>query len=192
MYIWMLCGILKRYLQRTFSNMSKLIIFAGLPGTGKTTLARKLSSKLNYFYLRVDCIEVPFLTYYPKAGENGEGYEALINLAHENLVLGNNVIIDTVNPLHISRKMFNQLKENTKSKIVQFELKIKNQITHKNRVEKRKSDIRGLKNPTWNDVIKREYEEWNPALDGNRFEIWTDDMENAFDNCLKIISEKLD
>ncbi len=171
--------------------MSKLIIFAGLPGTGKTTLARKLSSELHYFYLRVDCIEAPFSTYYPKAGENGEGYDALINLAYENLLLGHHVIIDTVNPLHISREMFNQLKENTKSRTVQFELKIKNQTIHKTRVEKRKSDVEGLKIPTWDDVITREYEEWNPALDGDRFEIWTDDMENAFENCLKIISEKL-
>lgn len=171
--------------------MSKLIILAGLPGTGKTTLARKLSIKLNYFYLRVDCIEAPFSTYNPNAGENGEGYEALINLAYENLVLGHNVIIDTVNPLHISRRMFNQLKERSKSVIVQFELKIKNSELHKSRVENRKSDVDGLKIPTWNDVIEREYEEWKEKLDGKRFEIWTDDMKNAFETCLKVISEEL-
>lgn len=170
--------------------MSKLIILAGLPGTGKTTLARKLSIKLNYFYLRVDCIEAPFSIYNPKAGENGEGYEALINLAYENLLLGHNVIIDTVNPLHISRRMFNQLKERSKSATVQFELKIKNSEIHKNRVEKRTPDIDGLKIPTWEDVIKREYEEWNQELDEKRFEIWTDDMENAFETCLKVISEE--
>ncbi|KUF45084.1 AAA family ATPase [Myroides marinus] len=171
--------------------MSKLIIFAGLPGTGKTTLARKLSNELNYFYLRVDCIEAPFSKYYSKAGENGEGYEALINLAYENLMLGHNIIIDTVNPLHITRKMFNQLKEDTKSISVQFELKIKSKIKHKNRVEKRKSDLEGLITPIWNDVIEREYEEWDLALDGNRFEIWTDNMENAFQSCLEIVLEKL-
>ncbi|HLT93567.1 MAG TPA: hypothetical protein VKZ56_03350 [Membranihabitans sp.] len=37
----------------------------------------------------------------------------------------------------------------------------------------------------------KKYEESNPATDGNRFEIWTDDMEIAFDDCLEIIPEKL-
>lgn len=171
--------------------MSKLIILAGLPGTGKTTLARKLSKKLNYFHLRVDCIEAPFSTYNPKAGEKGEGYEALINLAYENLVLGHNVIIDTVNPLHISRKMFNRLKERSKSATVQFELKIKDSKLHKSRVENRKSDVNGLKIPTWKNVTEREYEEWKQELDGKRFEIWTDDMENAFETCLEVISKEL-
>ncbi|MFT4094238.1 MAG: hypothetical protein QM640_11410 [Niabella sp.] len=45
--------------------------------------------------------------------------------------------------------------------------------------------------PAWKDVIEREYEEWKQELDGERFEIWTDDMDNAFEACLKIISEKI-
>lgn len=171
--------------------MSKLIILAGLPGTGKTTLARKLSMKLNYFHLRVDCIEAPFSANNPKAGENGEGYEALINLAYENLALGHNVIIDTVNPLHISRSMFNRLAERVNSATIQFELKTKNYELHKNRVENRKSDVDGLRVPTWKDVVERAYEEWKQELDGKRYEIWTDNMENAIETCLKLISEEL-
>jgi len=34
-----------------------LIIFGGLPGTGKTTIARELSSQLGAMYVRVDSIE---------------------------------------------------------------------------------------------------------------------------------------
>ncbi|PUV24394.1 AAA family ATPase [Sphingobacterium athyrii] len=167
--------------------MSKLIILAGLPGTGKTTLARRLSKELKYFYLRVDCIESPFLLRNAKAGQEGEGYEALINLAYENLNLGHNVIIDTVNPLHISRKMFNQLAERTKAETIQFELKIKDHILHKSRVENRKPDIDGLKVPSWQDVMQREYHEWDKNQDGENYEIWTDDSESAYIECLNII-----
>lgn len=172
--------------------MRKLIIFAGLPGTGKTTLAKKISAKLGYFYLRVDCIEAPFAITNSKAGEQGEGYEALINLAYENLTLGHNVIIDTVNPLHASRKMFNQLAARTGVEIIQFELKIKDALIHKSRIENRKSDIHGMKCPSWEDVIKREYEEWDIALDGKNYLIWTDDTESALNSCLSIIADKLE
>lgn len=34
-----------------------LIVFSGLPGTGKTTLARDLASRAGAVYLRVDTIE---------------------------------------------------------------------------------------------------------------------------------------
>ncbi len=34
-----------------------LIIFSGLPGSGKSTIARTLSERLNAVYLRVDTIE---------------------------------------------------------------------------------------------------------------------------------------
>lgn len=169
--------------------MSKLIILAGLPGTGKTTLGRKLSRRLNYFYLRIDCIEAPFALRNSKAGQYGEGYEALINLAYENLILDHNVIIDTVNPLHISRKMFSQLAERTKAETIQFEIKTKNSFIHRSRVENRTSDIDSLNVPTWSDVIKREYEEWDTELDGKNHEIWTDDFEKAFNYCLSIIAE---
>lgn len=170
--------------------MGKLIVLAGLPGTGKTTLAKKITRRLTYVYLRVDCIEAPFAAINPKAGQEGEGYEALINLAYENLQLGLNVIIDTVNPMHLSRKKFLQLAARTKAEMLQFELKIKDAMTHKSRVENRVSDIPGLKVPSWEDVLKREYEPWDSRLDGKCYEIYTDDMEKALDQCLGIITSR--
>ena len=57
-------------------------------------------------------------------------------------------------------------------------------------MENGKLNVDGLI-PTWKDVIEREYEEWKQELDGKQFEIWTDDMESAFETCLKIILEEL-
>lgn len=165
----------------------KLIILAGLPGTGKTTLARRLSKALSLVYLRVDSIEAPFIAYHPDAGAHGEGYQALINLAAENLKLGHGVIIDTVNPFHLSRAMFKALSEETGAETFQFELRMKDVSLHKKRVEERHSDIPGFRVPTWQDVLDREYEEWDESKDSPAAVIWADDGEQAFLTCLEII-----
>lgn len=38
-----------------------LIIFSGLPGSGKSTIAQALAKQLNAFYLRIDTIEQAIL-----------------------------------------------------------------------------------------------------------------------------------
>lgn len=86
--------------------------------------------------------------------------------------------------------MFQALKDRTHSETIQFELKIKDSSIHKSRVETRTSDMAGLKIPGWKDVLKRSYDKWDNGIDGNRYEIWTDDLETAFNNCLSIIAEK--
>lgn len=166
----------------------RLIVFAGLPGTGKTTLSRALSAKLGYFYLRVDCIEAPYAAVNPGAGVQGEGYQALIHLAQENLILGHSVIIDSVNPLHLSRTMFNELSERTGAETIRLETQVKDPSLHNRRIENRLSDVEDLKMPTWDDVENRAYDAWDAQQDGPRYEIFTDTMEQALQDCLTILS----
>jgi predicted kinase len=39
-----------------------LIIFGGLPGTGKTTISKEVAKRLKAVYLRVDTIEPRFIS----------------------------------------------------------------------------------------------------------------------------------
>lgn len=169
----------------------KLIILAGLPGTGKTTLARRLSKEFSLVFLRLDCIEAPFMVNNPQAVEKGEGYQAVVNLAVENLKVGNSVIIDSVNPLHLTRRMFILISKEIKVKLFQFELRVRNILLHKKRVEKRQSDILNLKIPEWKDVLSREYDEWDESKDGHVNVIWMDNGEEAFCRCINIINQVL-
>ena len=66
-----------------------LIVFGGLPGTGKTTLARAFAQRRGATYLRIDTIEQALRSSEMLAGEVGPaGYMVAYALAEANLRLG--------------------------------------------------------------------------------------------------------
>lgn len=79
-----------------------LIVLAGLPGSGKTTLARALASRIGAVHLRIDTIEQALR----RAGiaPEEEGYAVAMALAHDQLVLGQRVIADAVNGVEQARR----------------------------------------------------------------------------------------
>jgi predicted kinase len=78
-----------------------LIVFGGLPGTGKTTIARELSRRLDASYVRIDTIEQSFRTAGLAVG--AMGYVIANEVAGENLRIGRAVVADCVNPVLASR-----------------------------------------------------------------------------------------
>ena len=86
-----------------------LIIFSGLPGSGKSTVASRLASKLGAVYLRIDTVEQGLRDVCGIAQIEGQGYRLTYRIAQENLRLGNIVIADSVNPLRLTRKEWNNV-----------------------------------------------------------------------------------
>jgi predicted kinase len=139
-----------------------MIIFAGLPGTGKTTIARTLAQQINAVFLRVDSIEQALRDSGATDQEIGDaGYRVGYAIAEDNLRLGFTVVADSVNPIALSRDAWVAVAERAHVNYVQVEIMCSDKNLHRRRLETRSSDIHGLKLPTWQDVIDREYQPWD-------------------------------
>ena len=138
-----------------------LIVFSGLPGTGKTTLARELAASRSTAYLRIDIIEQTIRNAQVLAADIGPaGYNVALALAETNLAIGRIVIADCVNPVAESRMAWRATAERAKSSIFDIEVICSDPMEHQRRVEARTSDVPGLTVPTWLSVQQHEYEPW--------------------------------
>ncbi|MCD4511961.1 AAA family ATPase [Brucella pseudogrignonensis] len=144
-----------------------LIIFGGLPGSGKSTIAQSLASQINAVYLRIDSIEQAIRSsgiLSPSAGVGPAGYMATYRVATDNLRLGRSVIADSVNPLEITRTAYRRVAKEADVRFLEVEVVCTDQAEHRHRVETRSPAVEGLTLPTWEQVETREYETWNCPL----------------------------
>lgn len=135
-----------------------LIILSGLPGTGKTTIARELAKSLAAVHLRIDTIEQALRN----AGVTviDHGYRVACALAEDNLRLDRTVIADSVNPLPLTRDAWHAVAKRAGARHLDVEIVCSDKTEHRRRVEARKADILGHRLPTWAEVEAREYHAW--------------------------------
>ena len=143
----------------TSSRPPALIVFGGLPGTGKTTVSRELTIRLEATYIRIDAIEQSLQAAGLTVGTMG--YAIANALAAENLKLGRVVIADCVNPVLASRVGWRQTALRSSARIVEIELVCSNLALHRQRAESRSPDISGQRQPTWDEIVNRHYEPWD-------------------------------
>jgi predicted kinase len=137
-----------------------LIAFSGLPGTGKTSIARELARRLHSTYLRIDTIEQAIVSCGNIDPIMEEGYEAAYRVAAENLRIGQQIVADSVNPLAITREAWAEVAREANVRLVNVEIVCSDETEHRRRVEVRSSDIPDLVLPTWDKVKNREYHPW--------------------------------
>ena len=141
--------------------MAILVSFSGLPGVGKTTVSKSLSKQSKAVHLRVDSVEAALkrslLNIHPA---KDAGYLAIASIAKDNLLLGFDVIADTVNPIETTRKIWALTAAAASAQLLNVEVICSDADVHRKRVETRKSEIRGLAVPGWETVLEREFEQW--------------------------------
>lgn len=134
-----------------------LVVLAGLPGTGKTTIARAVASRCRAAYIRVDAIEQAMRSASVLATPADAG-PAGYALAEANLRLGLTAVADRVSPLPVTRPARRAVA--APGPIVEVEVVCSDAAEHRRRVETRVPDPPGSVPPTWESVLRHEHGPW--------------------------------
>ncbi|MCR9199020.1 MAG: AAA family ATPase [Planctomycetaceae bacterium] len=137
----------------------QLFVFSGLPGTGKTTLARLLAAHRLAAYVRIDTIEQA-LRDVCDVSVTSEGYQLAYRVAADSLRLGVDVVADLCNPIALTRQQWHHVAAECGADCVDIEVCCSCETEHRRRVESRAADIENLRLPAWSDVTSRHYEAW--------------------------------
>jgi predicted kinase len=144
-----------------------LIVVAGLPGAGKSTLAIDLGGALTCAVLGVDQAEAAMW----RAGVSPSGpthhaaYLVVGALAAEQLALGHDVIVDAVNGPEPARAQWRELAARLGTELKFIVVECGDDDVYRNRLEHRSRSIEGFPEPTWEGVLRRRAE----------FPPWTDE-----------------
>jgi len=138
-----------------------LIVLGGLPGTGKTTIARELARQLGAVHLRIDSIEQALRNRGLAARSmDDSGYCVAYAIAADSLGIGRTVIAHSVNPLPVTRNAWAAVANRTGIRFIEIEVVCSDVNEHRRRIETRESDIPGLELLTWQEIVSREYRPW--------------------------------
>jgi predicted kinase len=145
----------------------KLIIFSGLPGTGKSTLAEALAKDFGIPVFAKDWLEATLL----QSGLNpiiqtnplkSVGYELLTILAERQFKLGQSVILDSVAGSQTIRSTWRQLSKQYATDWRVIECICSDESIHRARLQDRKRNIPGWHELEWSEVerAKQYYLAW--------------------------------
>jgi predicted kinase len=138
-----------------------LVVLAGLPGVGKSSITRALVARTGAIYLRIDSIEHALAQSSRRIDPPEDaGYAVAYAIAADNLRAGAMVVADSVNPLNLTRDAWVRVGRNRDARVVEVEVICSDEAEHRRRVASREADLPGLTLPDWDAVNARAYEAW--------------------------------
>jgi predicted kinase len=136
-----------------------LVILSGLPGVGKTTIARELARAAGGVHLRIDSIEVALRETVERLYD--ESYRVGYAVAEDNVRVGRLVIADSVNPWPLTRAAWQAVATRAGVASLDVEIVCSDTTEHRRRVEVRHAQLASLGAPSWQDVVDRDYRPWD-------------------------------
>lgn len=114
-----------------------LISFSGLPGVGKSSVARLLAQRLKAVWLRIDSLEQALVRsgVIDRDHLGPAGYYAGYAAALDNLRLGRIVLADCVNPLALTRNAWRDVAREAGVGLLEVEIVCSDARMHRARAE---------------------------------------------------------
>jgi predicted kinase len=141
-----------------------LLVVSGLPGTGKTAVARAVADQLTAVHLSIDPVENAMLGAGAEKGwtTGVSAYEAVRAMAEDNLTRGMTVVVDAVNDSEAARETWRRAADAAGTQVRFALLTLSDVEEHRRRLEGRERGMLQVGEPTWEQVQARAtaYEPW--------------------------------
>lgn len=155
-------------LERQFGDVRVpvLVAMAGLPGSGKSTIAEIVAGRLGATVISVDPIEASIL----HAGIDSDqptglaAYLVAETMAEQVLLSGHSVVVDAVNAVEPARLQWRDLAERCDVKLRVLETVCSDEALHEERLAKRTGDVAAYSTGAVAvEQSTEEYDEWKGA-----------------------------
>lgn len=147
----------------------KLIVFSGLPATGKSSVAEAVARELDIPLFAKDWLAATLKRLGMGYGEAGSsqlgqaGYELLTTLAQRQLSLGQSAVLDSVLSWENTRRRWRNIAADYRAQWYVIECICSDETLHRTLLASRRYNIPGWQELAWTEVVrvKAYYKPWD-------------------------------